>query len=95
VTAIADTYVRARIDTATKDRAEAALRAMGLSTSEAIRLLLVKVANEQRLPFDVSLPNSATRAAMSEAEAIVRKRRPRFATSQDVLNALEEEARGG
>ena len=36
---IADTYVRARIDTETKERAASALEAMGLSISDAIRLL--------------------------------------------------------
>lgn len=47
----ADTYVRARIDTGTKERATAALAAMGLSTSDAIRLLMLRVADERRLPF--------------------------------------------
>ncbi len=49
----ADTYVRARIDARTKKRAAAALAAMGLSTSDAIRLLMLRVADERRLPFDV------------------------------------------
>ena len=46
-----DTIVRARIDSDTKDRATKALQAMGLSVSDAIRLLLLRVAEEQRLPF--------------------------------------------
>lgn len=45
----ANTYVRARIDSDTKDRAAEALEAMGLSVSDAIRLLMVRVANERRL----------------------------------------------
>ena len=49
----ADTYVRARIDTATKDRATDALDAMGLSISDAIRLLMLRIADERRLPFEV------------------------------------------
>jgi DNA-damage-inducible protein J len=65
----ADTYVRARIPTITKDRAAAALERMGLSVSDAIRLLMVRVAEEQRLPFDVSVPNATTRKAMAELEA--------------------------
>ena len=44
----ADTYVRARIDTITKERAKGALGAMGLSVSDAIRLLMLKIADEQR-----------------------------------------------
>lgn len=65
----ADTYVRARIDTATKERASDALKAMGLSISDAIRLLMLRVADEQRLPFDVKVPNAITRSAIAELEA--------------------------
>lgn len=65
----ADTYVRARIDTATKERASAALEAMGLSISDAIRLLMVRVAKERRLPFDVKVPNATTRKAIAELES--------------------------
>ena len=64
----ADTVVRARIDTATKERAAAALSAMGLSISDAIRLLMLRIADEQRLPFEVKVPNAATRRAMTELE---------------------------
>lgn len=67
--AFADTYVRARIDGATKLRAAEALGAMGLSISDAIRLLMLRIADEQRLPFDVKVPNAATRAAIAELEA--------------------------
>ncbi len=64
----ADTYVRARIDTVTKDRAADALEAMGLSISDAIRLLMLRVADERRLPFDVRVPNATTRRAIAELE---------------------------
>lgn len=64
-----DTYVRARIDSRTKKRATAALAAMGLSTSDAIRLLMLRVADERRLPFDVKAPNASTRKAITELEA--------------------------
>lgn len=67
--ATVDTYVRARIDTRTKKRAAAALAAMGLSTSDAIRLLMLRVADERRLPFDVKAPNASTRKAITELEA--------------------------
>ena len=65
----ADTYVRARIDTATKERATEALEAMGLSVSDAIRLLMLRVADERRLPFEVKAPNAATRKAIAELES--------------------------
>lgn len=63
-----DTVVRARIDADTKHRATAALEAMGLSISDAIRLLLLRIADEQRLPFEVKVPNATTAKAMRELE---------------------------
>jgi DNA-damage-inducible protein J len=65
----ADTYVRARIDTNTKKRAADALESMGLSISDAIRLLMLRIADERRLPFEVKVPNAATREAIAELEA--------------------------
>jgi DNA-damage-inducible protein J len=64
----AETYVRARIDMKTKKRAASALGAMGLSISDAIRLLMVRVADERRLPFEIKAPNAVTRKAMAELE---------------------------
>lgn len=66
--ATADTYVRARIDAQTKERASDALQAMGLSISDAIRLLMLRIADERRLPFEVRVPNVSTRKAMAELE---------------------------
>ncbi len=67
--ATADTYVRARIDTNTKERASEALEAMGLSISDAIRLLMLRIADERRLPFEVKVPNATTRKAIAELES--------------------------
>ncbi|MBL8229801.1 MAG: type II toxin-antitoxin system RelB/DinJ family antitoxin [Bryobacterales bacterium] len=64
-----DTYVRARIDTGTKERATEALAAMGLSISDAIRLLMLRVADERRLPFEIKAPNATTRKAIAELES--------------------------
>ena len=64
----ADAVVRARIDRDTKERATEALQAMGLSMSDAIRLLLLRVANEKRLPFSVEVPNAVTAEAMKELD---------------------------
>lgn len=65
---IADTYVRARIDTRTKELAADALEKMGLSVSDAIRLLMIRIAEERRLPFNVKIPNTKTRKAIAELE---------------------------
>lgn len=64
----ADAVVRARIDSDTKARATETLQAMGLSVSDAIRLLLLQVANKKRLPFTVEAPNAATIKAMKELD---------------------------
>lgn len=64
-----ESYVRARIDTATKERATEALNAMGLSVSDAIRLLMVRIADERRLPFEIKVPNKATLAAIAELDS--------------------------
>ena len=81
----ADTYVRARIDSHTKERAAEALEAMGLTISDAIRLLMLRVADERCLPFDVKVPNATTRAAMAELEAGQGKR---FASVDDLMADL-------
>jgi DNA-damage-inducible protein J len=65
----ADSIVRARIDNDTKQRASEALGAMGLSISDAIRLLMLRIADEKRLPFAVEVPNIESRRAMKEIEA--------------------------
>ena len=65
----ADTVVRARIDGEVKKKASEVLAEMGLSVSDAIRLLLVRVAAQKALPFDVKVPNAETRAEMAELES--------------------------
>ena len=84
----ADTYVRARIDTNTKERASEALEAMGLSISDAIRLLMLRVADERRLPFDVKVPNAITREAIAELETGNGKG---FASVDDLMADLHAE----
>ena len=61
------TMIHARIDKRTKALATKALAAMGLSVSDAIRVLLTRVAAEKALPFNVQVPNATTAAAMREA----------------------------
>jgi DNA-damage-inducible protein J len=66
---LATDNVRARIDPKTKAAASAALAAMGLSVSDAIRMMLRRVADEKRLPFDVKVPNADSKAAIKELES--------------------------
>jgi len=59
--------VHVRIDEQTKTQATEALASMGLSVSDAVRALLVRVAVEKELPFTLRVPNAVTVAAMEEA----------------------------
>jgi len=59
-----NSVVRARIDEATKSDAAAVLATMGLSLSDAFRLLLKRVAAEKALPFVPLVPNAETVEAM-------------------------------
>lgn len=65
----ANQLVQARIDGAIKEEAAAVLATMGLTVSDAVRLLLTRVAREHALPFDPLVPNATTIAAMKEARA--------------------------
>lgn len=77
----ADTYVRARIDTNTKERATKALEAMGLSISDAIRLLMLRVADERRLPFEIKVPSTDTDPKNKAILPVDRSNQPVVATS--------------
>jgi DNA-damage-inducible protein J len=65
----ASEVVRARIDPKLKKKAAVVLSTMGLSVSDAIRLMLVRVVSDQALPFDVSVPNKETQDAIRAAES--------------------------
>jgi DNA-damage-inducible protein J len=62
-----NSVVRARIDEATKSEAAAVLATMGLSLSDAFRMLLKRVAAEKALPFEPLVPNAETVEAMRAA----------------------------
>ena len=79
-----NTVVRARIDGQIKEEAAAVLDAMGLTVSEAFRMLLTRIVKERALPFEPLVPNEETIQAMQEARA----GRVRTAKSTDDLIAL-------
>lgn len=82
----ANHLVQTRIDGEIKKEAAAVLAAMGLTVSDAVRLMLTKVARERALPFDPLVPNAATIAAMREAQEI---RLPRAKTVAELKAALD------
>ena len=80
--------VRARIDTGLKKEATAVLSAMGLSVSDAIRLMLVRVVSDKALPFDVRIPNAETQAAMRD---IQQGNVTRFDSVEDLMADLNDD----
>jgi len=80
--------LRARIDEETKAKGDAVLNAIGLSASDAVRLLYHRLIAEQAFPLELKVPNAATRAAMEEAHAILRARKARFDNGEDLIASL-------
>ena len=79
-----------RVDDETKIQATAALAAMGLSMSDAVRIFLKRVVNDQAFPLELKVPNAETRAAMEEARAMMKARQARFESADALLDALEK-----
>lgn len=65
----ATALVQTRINPAIKAEAAAVLATIGLSMSDAVRLMLTRVAREKALPFEPLVPNAETITAMQEARA--------------------------
>ncbi|MGD9108740.1 MAG: type II toxin-antitoxin system RelB/DinJ family antitoxin [Gammaproteobacteria bacterium] len=64
---VENSVVRARIKKEIKEEAAAVLAAMGLTISDAFRLLLIRVAKDKKLPFEPLIPNKETIQAMRDA----------------------------
>lgn len=82
------TMVHVRVDEEVKEQATDALAAMGLTVSAAVKIFLTRVAVEKALPFELRVPN----AAMAEVDELARERDARFATAEELFNALEKGA---
>lgn len=68
---MSDTLIQVRVDDKLKKRAEEVLMAMGIKTSEAIRMFLQQTINDQALPFQPrvnKIPNKTTIAAFDDLE---------------------------
>ena len=62
-----NTFVRASIDKDIKNEAAAVLADIGLTVSDAFRIMLTRTATEKALPFEPLVPNDETIAAMLDA----------------------------
>ncbi len=82
---MATTMVHVRVDGKVKEDAAKTLAAMGMSVSDAVRMLLVRVAVENALPFAVRVPNAATVQAM---QATDRGKGKRFKTADALFEDL-------
>jgi DNA-damage-inducible protein J len=77
--------VHVRVDERVKEKAAATLAKMGISVSDAVRMMLVRVAEEKALPFDVRVPNAATVKAMQSAD---KKQGKRFRSAEALFKDL-------
>ncbi|MQT75634.1 MULTISPECIES: type II toxin-antitoxin system RelB/DinJ family antitoxin [Pseudomonas] len=80
-----NSVVRARIDEHIKEEAAAVLATMGLTVSDAFRMMMTRIAQEKALPFEPLVPNAETVAAMKEAR---RGKLKKFATIDDLMADL-------
>ncbi len=78
-----------RIDDEMKARATEALAAMGLSASDAVRLLFHRIVADQAFPLELKVPNKATREAMAESREMMKARKARFRSAEDLFEALD------
>ncbi|MBV8603335.1 MAG: type II toxin-antitoxin system RelB/DinJ family antitoxin [Pelomonas sp.] len=81
-----------RVDDDVKAQASEALAAMGLTVSDAVRILLKRVVNDQAFPLELKVPNAATRAAMVEARTAMKRGAPRHASASALFDELEGKA---
>ncbi len=84
----ANAVVRARIDEDIKNEASLVLEAMGLTVSDALRMMLMRVAIEKSLPFEPPVPNAKTISAMREARE---RQLKSFGSVKSLIKDLNEE----
>ena len=65
---MASSMVHIRVDGEVKDQAAKALADMGLTVSDAVRILLTRIAAEKAMPFEVRVPNRETLEAMEAGD---------------------------
>lgn len=82
-----------RMDSGLKKKATQALAAMGLTASEAVRLLFHRIAVDQAFPLELKVPNAKTRRAMAEVDEMVKNREARFANADEMFAELEKASR--
>lgn len=88
---MATSMLHVRLDDELKSKATEALAAIGLTASDAVRLLFHRIVAEQAFPLELKVPNAETRAAMEESREITRAGTYRFRTAEELFASLEGE----
>ena len=79
-----DAIVRARVNEEIKEEATVVLSEIGLTLSDAFRMLVIRIAREKALPFEPLVPNAKT------IEAIKAANRGNLITASSLDNLLTE-----
>ncbi len=82
-----------RMNNELKQKATEALAAMGLSASDAVRILFHRIAADQAFPLELKVPNARTQKAMAESEEMMKRGKPRFASAEEMITELEKASR--
>ena len=81
---LTDAIVRARVNEEIKEEATVVLSEIGLTLSDAFRMLVIRIAREKALPFEPLVPNAKT------IEAIKAARSGNLITASSLDNLLTE-----
>ncbi|WP_208598983.1 type II toxin-antitoxin system RelB/DinJ family antitoxin [Desulfonatronum thioautotrophicum] len=81
-----------RVDPEMKNQAVQALDSMGLTVSDAVRILLKRIVTDQVFPLELKVPNAKTQAAMDEARDMMSADSLRYSKQSALFDALEEKA---
>jgi DNA-damage-inducible protein J len=80
-----------RMDDELKEQAIAVLGSLGLSASDAVRMLFTRVVRDRAFPLELKLPNDETLAAMAQADEIIRAGSASIRSADELFEALERE----
>jgi DNA-damage-inducible protein J len=61
--------------------------------SDAVRIFLKRVVNDQAFPLELKVPNATTMAAMKESRAKMKAGKARFESAKDLINDLEKNSK--
>ncbi|MEO9190549.1 MAG: type II toxin-antitoxin system RelB/DinJ family antitoxin [Acetobacteraceae bacterium] len=82
--------IHVRMSESVKMQAAKTLESMGLTVSDAVRVLMTRIVADQAFPFAIKVPNDTTRAAIAEANEIIKSRRARFANASALIDGIEK-----